>query len=223
MPAGLDITNDSGTYSVSSNIRNPVLVGKSTVTSTSPGTAMLNSQFSISYDTAGLAPIIGIIPSASYDTALWTMTSSGTTYTYVYVTTAPVGTVFQYYIFDNQPAPTDNFGLELYDEFSRRIYHTQYNPLRIRHAYVGNGSTVTFESGRTYAVAIGRHPYNRTVTYIPQTDRYNASVRIGVVRAVTNGIQSSMIVRQNTPNLITNPGELQSTTAYILVLDVTGY
>jgi hypothetical protein len=73
-----------------------------------------------------------------------------------WVTNAPIGTAFTYYIYDWSPAlPNTNAMVKLFDELGRTTFNSDFFPMAATNLFTGTGQTAA-TNGRTYATAQGQ-------------------------------------------------------------------
>lgn len=229
MPAGITIWNDSNTVQITDTRSNPVLVQKgtmTTVTNTVSGAPLATSMASLTYTRASsdTYPMLAIRPSGL--TGLRGIGFAGTglpsslTWTWELLSTQAVGTAIDYWLFDLKLPLTSSQLLEIYDTSGNITFSLAEKPMRVRSVNTGTlgaiTSTVTFDSGRTYAMMLTRWTERLLYRAINNTTQVFA---LGVAGA-TNGMQIgsvplSVVSGDATPTAF---GDYQ-----IVVMDVTNY
>lgn len=217
MPAGAEIFNDTGKMVLSANLQNPVLKVSSSVTS-------VGSSLIVSYTRSSTSevPICAIGPSVR--TILLGNTDPALlTWEWHYTMDTSVNTAVPYYIFGTPPAPSGNFGLELYDAAGVLAFSVQNKPLRLRDVLVGTtglaagvGNDRVYDAGRVYAGAVGRWSSNSIYRTLPnKTEEFG----FGFNR-ITNGLNTGAL------SLGTSSGN-SATSDFadheLMVVDVTNY
>jgi hypothetical protein len=105
-----------------------------------------SSPSSLTVNVAGMTNPIVAIKMAGYNVAK----AGGSTY----VTSAPIGTSYTYYIFDyaaSLPANAGAYGIEIFNASGQRVFNSNFFPMQVLNMLTGS-ATVT-HTGKTLAIA----------------------------------------------------------------------
>lgn len=105
-----------------------------------------SSPSSLTVDVSGMTNPIVAIKMAGYNVAK----AGGSTY----VTSAPIGTSYTYYIFDyaaSLPANAGAYGIEIFNDSGVRVFNSNFFPMQVLNMLTGS-ATVT-HTGKTLAIA----------------------------------------------------------------------
>lgn len=216
MPVGFENFNDSGSMQLSANLRNPVLRASGTHT-TVAGTQIISYTRAASGD----SPLLAVAPASGSLRYMGTNFSGLTQNWHFEYFNGAVGDSIPYYVFDKPPAPSGNFGIELYDAAGNLTYSIQNKPLRIVEAVSGAvppgvALDKTYVAGRQYAAIVSRPSANLIYRTLPnQTD-----FRGLTVQKITDGIRLHNEVYANA----TGDSHTSVFGPYqVLITDVTNY
>jgi hypothetical protein len=105
-----------------------------------------SSPSSLTVDVSGMTNPIVAIKMAGYNVAK----AGGSTY----VTSAPIGTSYTYYIFDyaaSLPANSGAYGIEILNASGQRVFNSNFFPMQVLNMLTG--STTVTHTGKTLAIA----------------------------------------------------------------------
>lgn len=187
MPSGLTIYNSANTIQVDENYRNLAFRERRAISlSHSVGTAYHDIVVT------GANVVVGM-QSAHYAPYLLSVAFDGTNWTYrwafFYLAGGePTSDTAYLYIFDDPPANTDLFGLEVFDASGDLVYHSNVQALKIVDV-LGGASTFTGTPGRVYVPIVLQASIRAelTGTYFNVTDALRANGHVISPVAVTMG------------------------------------
>lgn len=159
MPVGIEFMNEAGNLLLTTLRANPVVRQKSTIATVTNDitTAPVGSKLTLTYTNA--SGTSNPIPFLQGDVIFHFISGvkSGSTWTWIYIIDATVGTNVTCYVFDEPPNTYGNNGIEIYaDDPSMPLLfgmHSSLKPFRIAAITAAAGSLT---AGRTYAAAAGK-------------------------------------------------------------------
>lgn len=224
MVHGVELYNNSGGLSVSSQYRSPGLVAQGTVTTTALGSPWLApSQFSISYTRASLdEAVFCAIRPGDFAMLIGSSGEGSLTLSWTYYSNQAVGTTVSYYIFSTGASiPTDTYGIEVYDAAGARTFSSAMKPLRLRDSLTTGvsifGTTdFVYDTSRLYATVLYR--WSNVARYVVMSN--TSFMSGGGVMGITGGFRAGQVEYVDLPGDET-PYDYPNMP--VLVLDVTNY
>lgn len=155
MPTGLRVINDFGTVQIDENYFNLVLLDKRVASVEMPtGPGVYEHVFPGDVIVCGVKcfPETFQVLGCKFDGVNWT-------YRFIFFNNPDTtGTaIFTIYTFGRPPAPAQNLGLEVFDGIGRRVFHSQFKPLKIVASVFGT-SAYTDPAGALVAAVVEKVP-----------------------------------------------------------------
>ena len=221
--AGWEVYNDDGVLQANTANRNHSYITKGSATCNTPlggASTLYYAQVTV---TGANAPMVAIAPGGSAAIGLFSVTVSGSTWTFNYIGVS--GSTFDYYVFDYAEPISGSSGaragLELYDEYGNITFSSEQPVMRV----VGGGEGVTVVTGlsasRDYAVVQTGPGYSQTYHDLGFTIRYQAKVYAVYRPSATEARLNELMFEDYTTGSVGT--DVVTPAPFMIVVDVTNY
>lgn len=212
MPAGLEVLNADGvTVQIDDTYANLAVIEmgtKATDTATAAG-----GNSSVTFTKTGLKnPLIAVTGTNPQVAVCWLQDAVTNTWGFNITAGGGVGTAAKYLIFDSPPAPTTNYGFQVFDANGNLTFDGSLRYLRVVDMQVNAVGPFTYDASKQYAVChlrFGFRVWNQTGFNQVQGSTVNGGT-VAVSYLAVNTVPGS-------------PVQLNQMTPSLLILDITNY
>lgn len=216
--AGFQVFNEDGVLQIDHDYRNYGFKSKGSDTCDTALGGASSKYYAQVVVTGAVAPMVAICPTSGNPIGLYSISVSGSTWTYTYI--GNNGDTFDYFVFDydEEMVGTTKVGLEVYDESGDVVYSSGSGSMRI--AGGGDGFTLVtgLDSSRDYAAIQTATGYSATYVEIIDITYYAKIYAVTKPSSTSMGL-FNMTFEQYTVGAVGT--DIVSPAPFLIVVDVT--